>query len=205
MLKELIVENLGVIERVELELEGGSSALTGETGAGKTLVVSALGLLLGARAERSLIRSGAREARVEARFLLAPDHLALGKLRSYDLVGPNDGEVIVTRSIAEGGGKVRINGRSVTVATLVELAPALVEIAGQHEHQRITSPRDQLMLLDSFAGPDAMRLRAEVATAVRAAASAVTRADELEAGERERTRELDILRFEISEIEGIAL
>lgn len=202
MLRELIVENLGVIERAELELGRGSSALTGETGAGKTLVVSALGLLLGARADSSLIRSGARQARVEAGFLLESEHPVLAVLRSRDLVGPEDREVIVSRSIAEGGGKVRINGHLVTVSTLVEVAPGLVEIAGQHEHQRISSARDQLMLLDCFVGDEAIRVRSEVTGAVRAASAAEGKAAQLEAGERERTRELDVLRFEIAEIEA---
>src|SRR5688500_7332170 len=172
MLKELIVENLGVIERAEVELAGGSSALTGETGAGKTLVVSALGLLLGGRADRSLIRHGAAQARVEARFSLESGHPALAALVAADLVDPGAEDLVVARSIAEGGGKVRINGRLATVATLAEVVPGLVEIAGQHEHQRITSAADQLLLVDSFAGSRALTLRHEVSTSVRAAAAA---------------------------------
>jgi len=203
MLRELVVENLGVIQRADLELGAGSNALTGETGAGKTLVVSALGLLLGARAERSLIRHGAAEARVEARFCLDADHPALASLRETELLGPDETEVVVTRSVVEGGGKARINGHIVTVSTLVALAPALVEIAGQHEHQRISSPKDQTMLLDHFVGSDATALRREVGAAVRAAARALREAEELESGERERQRELDVLRFEISEIAAV--
>lgn len=204
MLTDLIVENLGVIERAELELAGGSTALTGETGAGKTLLVSALGLLLGERAERGLIRHGASEARVEARFTLDPRGEAVSWLRSRELLEPDDTEVVVSRSVAEGGGKARINGRLVTVSTLVELAPALVEIAGQHEHQRIGTAKDQLLMLDAFAGAEALRLRGEVGAAVRASAAALRRAEELASDERERLRELDVLRFEISEIEAAA-
>lgn len=205
MLKELVVENLGVIERAEVELASGSSALTGETGAGKTLVVSALSLLLGGRSDRSLIRHGAAQARVEARFALGSGHPALTVLETADLVDAGADELVVSRSIAEGGGKVRINGRLATVATLAEIGPALVEIAGQHEHQRITSAADQLLLVDSFAGPRALALRNEVGASVRAAAAAVRRAEALEAGERERERELDVLRFETAEISAAAL
>lgn len=205
MLTELLVENLGVIERAEVELGGGSSALTGETGAGKTLVVSAVGLLLGARADRSLIRHGAREARVEARFSLTAGHECLARLRDAGLADGDTTEVLVSRSIADGGGKVRINGRLATVGTLAEVGPTLVEIAGQHEHQRVTSAADQLLLLDSFAGADALALRDEVAVAVRVGAAAARRAAELEAGERERERELDVLRFETGEIASAEL
>ncbi|MFP5352009.1 MAG: DNA repair protein RecN [Actinomycetota bacterium] len=205
MLNELVVENLGVIERAELELVAGSSALTGETGAGKTLVVSALSLLLGGRADRTLIRHGASQARVEARFTLDAAHPARAALLAADLIDEDAVELVVSRSIAEGGGKVRIDGRLATVSTLAEIGPTLVEIAGQHEHQRITSAADQLLLVDLFSGPRALDLRREVSASVRAAAAAVRRAEELEAGERERERELDVVRFEAAEISAAAL
>jgi DNA repair protein RecN (Recombination protein N) len=205
MLRDLVVENLGVIERADLELSEGSCALTGETGAGKTLLVSAMGLLLGDRSDRSLIRHGAREARVEARFDLCAGHPALEVLIDKDLVEPNERELVVSRAIAEGGGKVRINGRLAPVATLAEIGPSLVEIAGQHEHQRLGSRRQQLALLDDFAGERAQDLAGRVANAVTTAARARTEADRLESGERERARDLDRLQREIAEIEGAAL
>jgi len=205
MLRDLVVENLGVIERADLELSEGSSALTGETGAGKTLLVSAMGLLMGDRADRSLIRQGARAARVEARFELPEGHAALGFLREQDLVDPSEREVVISRSIAEGGGKVRVNGRLASVGVLVEVAPALVEIAGQHEHQRLGSRRQQLAVLDAFAGARAVELAHRVADAVRIAAQARAEAEVLESGERERAREMDSLRREITEIEAAGI
>ena len=202
MLRDLVVENLGVIERADLELSQGSSALTGETGAGKTLLVSAMGLVMGDRSDRSLIRHGAREARVEARFELPEGHAALAALREQDLLDPDEREVVVVRTVAEGGGKVRINGRLAAVSVLAELAPWLVEIAGQHEHQRLSSRKQQLALLDGFAGARAVELAGRVTEAVRLAARARAEAERLEAGERERARELDSLRREIAEIEA---
>ena len=201
MLRDLVVENLGVIERADLELSQGSSALTGETGAGKTLLVSAMGLVMGDRSDRSLIRHGAREARVEARFELPDGHPALAALREQDLLDPDERELVIVRTIAEGGGKVRINRRLAAVSVLAEVAPWLVEIAGQHEHQRLGSRKQQLALLDGFAGARALELAGRVAEAVRLAARARAEAERLEAGERERARELDALRREIGEIE----
>ena len=202
MLRDLVVENLGVIERADLELSEGSSALTGETGAGKTLLVSAMGLLMGDRSDRSLIRHGARAARVEARFDLPPGHAALETLCEQDLLEPGESEVVISRTVAESGGKVRVNGRLAGVAVLSEIGPWLVEIAGQHEHQRLGSRKQQLALLDGFAGERAVELAGRVAEAVRVAGRARSEADRLESGERERARELDVLRREIAEIEA---
>ncbi|MDP9068070.1 MAG: DNA repair protein RecN [Actinomycetota bacterium] len=202
MLRELIVENLGVIERAELELDPGGSALTGETGAGKTLLVSALGLLLGGRADRSLIRHGAAAARVEARFHLVAGHPALAALEDQGLVEPGDIEVVISRTIAEAGGKVRINGRLAAASLLAEVGPLLAEIAGQHEQHRLGSKRYQLELLDAYIGGDALGLAREVAEAVRQASAARRTVDELETGARERERELDVLHYEMQEIEA---
>jgi DNA repair protein RecN (Recombination protein N) len=205
MLRDLVVENLGVIERADLHLEPGSSALTGETGAGKTLLVSALALLLGGRADRSLIREGAREARVEARFELGEGHEALHAARSLGILGEEERELVASRTLAESGGKIRVNGRLVPLATLAQLGPALVEIASQHEHQSLGSRRHQLGLLDAFTGERAVELAERVSVAVRAAAERRGAAQELVAGERERERELDTLRYEIAEIEAAGL
>lgn len=202
MLRELVVQDLGVIERAEIELDVGSSALTGETGAGKTLLVSAMALVLGDRADRGLVRHGAKSARVEARFEVGVDHPAAALLRERDLIDDATTDIVVSRVISDGGGKVRVNGRVATVGLLGELGPLLVEIAGQHEHQRLGSRREQMQLLDSFAGPEAVELSARVAEMVRGAAATRRRAEELAAGERDTERELDVLRYEISEIEA---
>ncbi|MDQ3957117.1 MAG: AAA family ATPase, partial [Actinomycetota bacterium] len=167
MLQDLVVEGLGVIEHADVTFEPGSTALTGETGAGKTLLVAALGLLAGGRSERALVRSGNREARVEGRWLLPSEHPAVAVVRDAGFADAEDGpvEIVVSRSVgADGkGGRARINGRVAPVAALAETGRLLVEISGQHEHQEITRPPRQRALLDAFAGPEALELAARVA------------------------------------------
>ncbi|MBA2273919.1 MAG: DNA repair protein RecN [Actinobacteria bacterium] len=218
MLTDLVVQDLGVIEAADLELDRGCSALTGETGTGKTLVVAALGLLLGSRGERTLVRSDASEARVEGRFSVPPSHPAIGILVGHGLVEPpSEGdeavEVVVTRTVPQASrvkeslraGRCRVNGRIVTVGVLAELGAALVEIAGQHEHQRLGRPAQQRRLLDAFSGAEALSLAAEVAASVRRAAEAARTYAGLREGEQRRARELDVLRFEITELEAAAI
>lgn len=209
MLTELVVTDLGVIEHADLSLGPGSTALTGETGAGKTLLVTALGLLSGARAGRSLVRQGAAEARVEGRFSVPPNHPVLAAARACGALeaggdGDEEIELVLARTLgADGRSRARLNGRLVTLAVLAEVAGGLIEIAGQHEHQRLGAPAAQRAVLDAYAG--ATDLAAQVAAAVRAAAAAERRAAELAAGERERARELDLVRYEIAEIEAAGM
>jgi DNA repair protein RecN (Recombination protein N) len=209
MLRELVVEGLGVIERAELELQGGCSALTGETGAGKTLVVAALGLLIGGRSDRALVREGAPEALVEGRFVVPAGHGAVGVLEDNGIIDAvadgTDVEIILSRTVAADGkgGRARINGRLVTVAVLATVGAQLVEIAGQQEAQGVGTPTRQRALLDAFSGSTA--LAAELARTVRAASRVQSELTTLMSSERERERERDLLRYEISEIEKAAL
>lgn len=211
MLTELMVENVGVIERAELVLESGCSALTGETGAGKTLLVAAVGLLLGARADRTLIRAGAAEARVEGRFVVPAGHPAVALLTEAGVVDADDTdddiEIVVARTLGGDGrpGKVRISGRLVTVAVLGEAVGRLVEIAGQHEHHHLATPVHQRRVLDGWAGPDVAETADQVAAAVRLVAELRRAAEEASQTERERTRAVDTVRFEIGEIEAARL
>jgi DNA repair protein RecN (Recombination protein N) len=211
MLTDLVAEGLGVIDRAEISLERGCTALTGETGAGKTLVVTAVGLLLGAKADRVLVRSGAPEARIEGRFLLPEEHPALAILKEQGLASdadrsPGNGEIIASRSLFPDGrpGKVRLNGRLVPLQTLAALGPLLVDIAGQQQHQRVSLPAWQRSALDAFAGHRATELAREVAAATRAATEARRRRDGLRAAEAERHREMDMLRYQVSEIAAAA-
>ena len=206
MLVDLVVENLGVIEHAEVTFPPGSSAVTGETGAGKTLVVAAVGLLLGDRAEKILVRQGADRARVQGRFVLTPDHPAVALLRERDLL-EEDGdhvELVLGRIVPrEGSATARVNGRLATAATLNDLGPLLVEIAGQHEHGRVADLAWQRATLDAFAGAEA--LATEVSEHHRAARRARRRHEELLSTERARQRELDVVGFEIDEIEKAGL
>ena len=207
MLSELVVENLGPIAGAEIVLQEGSSALTGETGAGKTLLVTAVTLLAGGRADRGMVRDGSDQARVEGRFVVPESHPAVDRLRTAELIDDlsDPVEIVIARTITSNGSRARINGRMVPAAVLAEVGPMLVEIAGQHEHHRFAAPRAQREILDSFAGPETSALAAEVGALVKDAARIGRDLEALRASERERARELDVLRFEIDEIRTASL
>ena len=188
MLVELSIENLGIIESSRLTFDSGFTAFTGETGAGKTMLVEAIGLVVGQRADASVIRDGAEEARVEARFVTS---------------GPDgDVETILCRVLhREGRSRAYINDRMATVATLAEVGQSLVDIHGQHAHQRLMSASVQRDSLDAFGKVDT--------SALREAREAVTQIDAnlaaLGGDEKSRVREIDLLSFQCEEIENAGL
>lgn len=188
MLVELSIENLGIIESSRLTFDSGFTAFTGETGAGKTMLVEAIGLVVGQRADVSVIRDGAEEARVEARFVTS---------------GPDgDVETILCRVLhREGRSRAYINDRMATVATLAEVGQGLVDIHGQHAHQRLMSASVQRDSLDVFGKVDT--------SALREAREAVTQIDAnlaaLGGDEKSRVREIDLLSFQCEEIENAGL
>src|SRR4051812_17777925 len=189
MLVELRVADLGIVDEITLSLEPGLTAITGESGAGKTLLVEALELLLGSRADPSLVRDGAREARVEGRFVTA-----------------DGAEHVLARVLpADGRSRAYVDGRLATAGELAEVGGALVDLHGQHSHQSLLAPAVQRAALDRYAGRDAL----DALTALRAA-RAETRArrldlDALGGDERARAREADLLRFQVEEIDGAAI
>jgi DNA repair protein RecN (Recombination protein N) len=186
MLRELHVTDLGIVDDVTVVVGPGLTAITGETGAGKTLLVEAIDLLLGGRADTSLVRQGASEARVEGRFE-DPD----GNERVLARVLPNDGRT-----------RAYIDGRLATVGELADLGSTLVDLHGQHAHQSLLAPAVQRRALDRFAGDPALeplRVMREARAEERAIAEELTG---LGGDERSRARELDLLRFQITEIEA---
>ena len=208
MLQELSVENLLLIEQAQLRLAPGLNVITGETGAGKTVLAHALDLLLGGRGAASggrgrpsMVRPGAAEAYVEGVFDLTPAlHEKLG-----DRLSPDADELILARRLgADGRTRAYLNGRSATVAELRELGTALLAFYGQHEHRKLLLSAAQLQILDDYCGDQqAVRLRecAHAHVDARAAAARVAELREL-AGARER--ELDLLEYELSEIDALA-
>ncbi|MEO5363108.1 MAG: DNA repair protein RecN [Magnetococcus sp. DMHC-8] len=159
MLCQLIVENIALIPHMDLEFQPGLTILTGETGAGKSIIIDALSLVLGERADASLIRSGTERATVQACFRLPPSHSALAWLRDKALGTPGhttchqDGEELFLRRALAANGRNRafINEIQVPLTTLAELGSLLVEIHGQHDHQRLLNPNTHLAILDEFA------------------------------------------------------
>ena len=199
MLCELRVENLLLIERAELRLARGLNVLTGETGAGKTVLAHALDLLLGGRAKPGIVRPGAAEAYVEGVFEL-PDALRceLGERLPADAE-----EVVLARRIgADGRTRALVNGRSATVTDLRELAEPLITFYGQHEHRKLTLAGAQLEILDGFCGEAQLARRAKVAAAYATARAAQAALAELRERAGARERELDLLDFELAEIEA---
>ncbi len=181
MLSELVVTNLGVIERAELTLEAGMTALTGETGAGKTLVVAAIGLLLGGRADGGLVGVHDDQARVDGRF-----------------ESPDGTEIVVSRVVTRGGrSRGYVDGTPATAARLAELGRGLVDLYGQHAHQSLLGSAAQRHALDDHAGTDPGELDA-IDAELRDA-----RRQLLQVGgdERARARELDLVRHQLDEIE----
>jgi DNA repair protein RecN (Recombination protein N) len=184
MLVELRVTNLGVIEDLSLVFGPGMTAVTGETGAGKTLVVTAIELLMGSRALPGLVRPGATEAVVEGRFV------------------DGDDDVVLRRVLpASGRSRAYIDGRMATSAELAARGGSLVDLHGQHDHQSLLLPSVQRRALDRFAGIDLAPLRdARAALAALEASLAALGGDE-----RERARELDLLRFQVAELDSAGL
>ncbi len=179
MLSELHVRDLGVIADLTLVLEPGMTALTGETGAGKTLLVEAVELLLGERADSVLVRPGADEARVEGRFVSA------------------DGEVVVARRVPRvGRSRGYIDGRLASASELAELGRALVDLHGQHAHQSLLDARVQRAALDRFGSVDVEELRG----ARRRLAEVEADLAALGGDARSRAREVDVLSFQVAEL-----
>src|SRR5690242_20088498 len=201
MLLELRVENLLLIERAELRLGPGLNAITGETGAGKTVLAHALDLLLGGKPRPGIVRPGAAEAYVEGVFAL-PD--ALRQQLGERLAEDAEELVLARRVSAEGRTRAYLGGRSATAAELRDAGAALLSFYGQHEHRKLTLASAQLEILDGFAGPEQSDRRRVYGDAY---------ARERELGERlaalreragARDRELDLLEWELAEIERVA-
>ena len=199
MLHELRIENLLLIDRAELRLVPGLNVVTGETGAGKTLLAQSLDLLLGGRAGSGIVRGGAAEAYVEGVFSLPPE------LAELELLPVGAEEVLLARRVwPDGRTRAYVCGRSATVADLRELGSALLAFYGQHEHRRLMLSAVQLDVLDGHCGPGQAELLKRVAEAhgrVRALEERASGLREVAVG---RERELDLLEFELEEIERVS-
>jgi DNA repair protein RecN (Recombination protein N) len=201
MLLELVVENYAVIEQVRVRFHAGLNLLTGETGSGKSIVVDALGLLLGGRASPDMVRTGADRARISGIFETAPSP-ALSALLGSAGIDLDDGELLVEREIQSGGkSRAFVSNRPATAALLRELAPLLADIHGQHDQQHLFSPTVQCQMLDAFAGSDA--LAAKIAGIYAEWQRAQAESGELERSAQEKLRMADLWRFQCAEIEGV--
>lgn len=207
MLQELTIENFAIVERLRLSFEPGFNVLTGETGAGKSIVVDALGAVLGERVTADIVRDGADAARVEAVFQHDGDaRLTIaGLLREYGLAEEEDSDQLILRREVTAGGRslARVNGRTVTIGTLARFGACLVDIHGQSEHLSLLRPATHLDYLDRFAGlaeeREELAERVRELAAVRESLAAFTRE------RRDRERRLELLRFQVAEIDAAQL
>lgn len=206
MLLELAIRDFAIIRDVRIAFSPGFNALTGETGAGKSIIIDALGAVLGARVSPDLVRSGASNAWVEALF----DAQSLTSRDDFRQLMTNNGIeleescLILSRDINLNGRSVsRINGRTVTAGTLAAIGGYLVDIHGQSEHLSLLRPSVHLELLDHFAG--AGELRRRFAELHRRYETVAQRILEIQSSERDRARRLDMLRFQVEEIEAARL
>ena len=206
MLHELRIENLLLIERAELRFADGLNAITGETGAGKTVLAHSLDLLMGGKARPQIVRPGASEAYVEGVFALPADLFADAELSEIAERMPEDAdEIVLGRRIgASGRTSAFVQGRSASAGDLRALGSRLLAFYGQHEHRRLVLSSAQLEILDGFAGPQHLERR-ECYRAAHTEVSSIAR-DLAALREREgaRERDLDLLRFELAEIEAAA-
>ena len=209
MIEEIRIASLGVIDSSTLELGPGLTVITGETGAGKTMVVTALGLLLGGRADSGAVRSGARQARIEGVVAVGVNEAAFWDAfaAEVDAAGGEveDDRVVLARNLtAEGRSRAFVGGASVPVSALAQVAEPLVAVHGQSDQHRLLQPRAQRDALDRFGGAGLLELAAHYRDLYTRLAALEAELSEVVASARERAREADLLRFGLGEIEAVA-
>jgi DNA repair protein RecN (Recombination protein N) len=203
MLEEVRITGLGVIEDASLEFSGGFTVVTGETGAGKTMVVTGLGLLFGGRADPARVRPGSQRAVVEGRLRVGPGgHVAQQVVEAGGELDDDGGTLLVSRSVsAEGRSRAYAGGRSVPVSLLTYLADDLVTVHGQADQQQLLRPARQRQALDQFAGPELAALASGYQRAYHRHREVRAELDELTSRARERAAEAEDLRRALAEIE----
>jgi DNA repair protein RecN (Recombination protein N) len=204
MLAELRIVNFALIEQLHIQFQSGFTVLTGETGAGKSLLIDAIALLVGGRGSAEQIRSGEEEAQLEASFHLPATHPLLTQLRAMDLLGPHDSELVLKRILSRSGRhRVYVNGGLSSLRVLEELGGTLVDVHGQHEQQSLLAPVKQLEAVDAFGSTHPVR---DLYQAAYRDWKALERqlADVRRLGD-DRARLEELLRFQMQEIEQAAL
>lgn len=198
MLQSVHVKNLALIEEIEVDFKEGLNILTGETGAGKSIILGSVNLALGGRYTKDIIRQGADYGFVELTFFVEDERLR-ERLRTLDIF-PEDGIVVLSRRLMEKRSISRINGETVTMALLKEAASVLIDIHGQHEHQSLLYKKNHLEIVDAFAGEVVKEQRVCVKDAYNEYRKYKKELDEAGMDETQRAKELSFLQFEVSEI-----
>lgn len=205
MLKELSIHNIALIDHQSIAFFGGFSVLTGETGAGKSIIIEALNFVLGERASRELVKSGEEKASVEATFALQAGEPVFEVLIEQG-IDCEENELTLYREFSISGKNVcRANGTLINAGALKLIGDALVDIHGQHAHQSLLDEKKHIGLLDRFAGKDALEVKARVAQAYHKASEAKRLLSAAQFNEQERTRRIDLLSYQIKEIDAANL
>lgn len=202
MLTNLHVKNLALIEEVDVDFTNGLIVLTGETGAGKSLVLGSVNLALGQKASKEYIRTGSDYSLVELTFSVSKD--IASRLKDMDVYMEDEGQVIVTRKISEQRSVAKINGESVNLKTLKAVMELLVDLHGQHDHQSLLYSNNHIKILDKFSSENDS-LRDEVAEIFKRYRSIKDMLEKMEMDDGSRARELEFAKFEINEIEAANL
>jgi len=206
MLVELAIRNFAIIEAVQIPFGPGLNVLSGETGAGKSILIDALGAVLGDRVSTDLVRTGAASASIDATFDLTcvPDRAALSRVLEELEIDDSDGQLILSREIHAGGrSSARLNGRPTTVSILAQIGSLLVDIHGQSDHLSLLKPAAQLQLLDRFA--QSIPLREEFGRKLDDLRATQAALEQSRSGARERMQRVDLLRYQIEEINRAGL
>lgn len=205
MLKQLSIRNIALIDQQLIEFFDGFSVLTGETGAGKSIIIEALNFVLGERASRELIKSGEEKASVEATFHLKQDEPVMDALQEQG-IDCEEGELTLYREFTASGKNVcRANGTLINTSALKLIGDALVDIHGQHAHQSLLDEKKHILLLDRFAGKEALEVKARVASLYHKATEARRLLSAAQFNEQERIRRIDLLTYQMQEIDAARL
>lgn len=204
MLRSLHVKNLALINETEVEFHKGLNILTGETGAGKSLLLGSVNLALGKKADKELIRKDEDYALVELVFEVE-DMAVLQALKDMDVIFETEGEVLISRKLVQGRSISKVNGETVSATELKNITGLLLDIHGQHEHQSLLYKTKHLEIVDEFAGKEAEPVKEKLAEAYQAYTEAKNHLQEFSLDEEQRLRECSFLEFEIKEIEEAKL
>lgn len=204
MLRRLYIKNIALISESDIEFDDKLNVLSGETGSGKSVILESINFVLGSKADRTMIRFGEQEATVRAEFLVELDNAAVAQLEEFDI--ESDGEIIISRKLAaDGKSSIKINGNSVTASMLKAVSQRLVDVHGQSEHFYLLNEENQLKVIDGICGVDGRRIRDELSALISEKQSLKAKISQLGGDEGQRERKLDLLKFQINEIESADL
>ena len=203
MLLNLHVKNLALIKEVDVDFTNGLVVLTGETGAGKSLILGSVNIALGKKVEKDIIRKGAEYALVELTFCI--DSRLKEKLEQYDVYPEDENIIVVSRKITHGRSVSKINGETVSLTTLKSVMDLLIDIHGQHDHQSLLYKNTHLQILDKFAGEEVKKLKNTISDKYSQYIEIKKELDKFDMDETKRLRECEFAEFEINEIEAANL